>query len=147
MQRNTLLFIVIPALFLLLACNAGPEPIRYGKDECHHCKMTLTDKRFGAELITAKGKVFKFDDLNCLVGFIKEGTVAPEDIAQTVSTDFNKPGAFVDLQKGFFLKNEMIKSPMRADIACFATQSELDLTKTKLGGGEQLAWADLQNQH
>lgn len=32
----------------LQACSIGPEPIRYGKDQCAHCKMTLTDKRYQA---------------------------------------------------------------------------------------------------
>ena len=44
-------------LMSFTSCSAGPEPIRYGQDNCHHCKMTLTDKRFGAEIVTQKGKV------------------------------------------------------------------------------------------
>ena len=51
---------MLVALFSLsafLSCATGPEPIRFGKDNCHSCKMTLTDKRFGAEIVTKKGKV------------------------------------------------------------------------------------------
>jgi len=56
---------------LLTACSHEPDPIRYGKDACAHCKMTIMDKRFSAELITAKGKVFKFDAAECMAGFLK----------------------------------------------------------------------------
>ena len=50
------------ALLLLNGCSKGPKPIDYGNDGCHFCKMTIVDKIHGSELITEKGKVFKFDD-------------------------------------------------------------------------------------
>ncbi len=128
----------------LYACTTGPEPIRYGQDNCQNCKMTLTDKRFGAEIITKKGKVFKFDDLNCLAKFLQAGTESDANIAQIVTVDFKKAGAFVDVQKAFFLHNEAIKSPMRGDVASFADQKDLDAVKAEVGGGKQLNWAELK---
>jgi len=133
----------VAALFALLSftsCDTGPEPIRYGKDNCHHCKMTLTDKRFGAEIVTKKGKIFKFDDLNCLVNFLKSGEVPAENIAQTLSVDFKKTGQFVDVYQAFFLGNEAIKSPMRADVASFSEQKDLDAVKSEIGGGKEMNW-------
>lgn len=132
------------ALLTLSACSTGPEPIRYGKDECFHCKMTLTDKRFGAEVVTDKGKVYKFDDLNCLVNFLKEGTVAEADIAQIVAVDFKKTGSFVDVNQAFFLQNEAIKSPMRADVASFSDKKDLESVKTEVGGGKEMTWAEVK---
>lgn len=70
------------------SCTTGPEPIRYGQDNCHHCQMTLMDKRFGAEIVTDKGKVYKFDDLNCLVNFMKAGAVPETSMAQILAVDF-----------------------------------------------------------
>jgi len=128
------------ALLFFTSCATGPEPIRYGKDNCHQCKMTLTDKRFGAEIVTKKGKVYKFDDLNCLVNFLKSGEVSAENIAQTLSVDFKNTGQFVDVQQAFFLENEAIKSPMRADIASFSQQQDLNAVKAEIGGGKELNW-------
>lgn len=31
--------------------------------------MTISDGRFGAELITDKGRVYKFDDIGCLIRY------------------------------------------------------------------------------
>src|SRR5690606_41654244 len=59
----------------LQACSVGPEPLRYGEDACHSCRMTLMDKKFGAEVVSVKGKVFKFDDMNCMVNFLNSGTL------------------------------------------------------------------------
>ena len=50
----------------LSSCSTEPEPIRIGKDNCQFCKMTISDKRFGAEIVTKKSKIFKFDDQHCL---------------------------------------------------------------------------------
>lgn len=132
------------ALFTFCSCTSGPEPIRYGTDECFHCKMTLTDKRFGAEIVTHKGKVYKFDDLNCLVNFMKEGTVTEAGIAQIVAVDFKKTGSFVDVQQAFFLQNEAIKSPMRGDVASFSDKKDLETVKAEIGGGKEMVWEEVK---
>jgi copper chaperone NosL len=140
------LLIALMAAFHFSACSSGPEPIQYGQDNCHACKMTLTDKRFGCEIVTAKGKVFKFDDLNCLVGYLKDGSIAEKDIAQIVVVDFNKTTQFVDVQNAFFLQSEALKSPMRADVASFSDQNELEMVKMKIGAGKNLNWNEVKAQ-
>jgi copper chaperone NosL len=125
---------------MLCACSSGPEPIRYGQDNCTHCKMTLTDKRFGAEILTQKGRVFKFDDLNCVAAYLREGGIPEKDVAQVLTIDFNKTGSFVNVQNAVLLQNEVIKSPMRADIASFSNKSELEAVRAKIGGGSTLNW-------
>jgi NosL. len=127
----------------LLSCSIGPEPIKYGKDECHHCKMTLTDKRYGAEVVTDKGKVYKFDDLNCLVNFVKSGQVPAAKVAQILTVDFSKSGQFVDVSQALFLENEALKSPMRADVASFSDKKDLESVKQQLEGGTERNWAYL----
>ncbi|MBV6439084.1 MAG: hypothetical protein DYG98_11415 [Haliscomenobacteraceae bacterium CHB4] len=131
-------------LLTFCSCAIGPEPIRYGMDECFHCKMTLTDKRFGAEIVTKKGKVYKFDDLNCLVNHLESGEIAADQIAQTVTVDFKKTGTFVDVQQAFFLHNEAIKSPMRADIASFSDKKDLEALKAEVGGGKEMSWEEVK---
>lgn len=130
----------------LNACSTGPEPINFGQDSCHACKMTLTDRRFGAEIITDKGKVFKFDDLNCLVGYLKSGEIPAQNVATILAVDFSKAGAFVAVKQGFFLQNDAIKSPMRADIGTFSSKEAMEKVKNTLGGGKELSWAELQNE-
>ena len=128
------------ALLPLASCSSGPEPIRYGQDNCHACKMTLTDRRFGAEIVTVKGRVYKFDDLNCMVDYLKSGNIAAENIAQVVVVDFQKTGSFVDVESAFFLQNEALKSPMRGDVAAFSAQPDLDAVKATVGGGKEMKW-------
>jgi copper chaperone NosL len=94
--------------------------------------------------VTKKGKVFKFDDLNCLSNYLKSGEVTTENIEQVVSVDFKKTGSFVDAQKAFFLHNEAIRSPMRADIASFSDIKDLEVAKAEVAGGKVMNWEEVK---
>lgn len=141
---------MLPPLVVVLimgGCTSGPEPIRYGSDACVFCKMTLSDQRFGAELITKKGKVFKFDDLNCLGSYLHSGVVEQPETAQLVAVDFAIKGQFVPIEQAFFLQHEAIKSPMRSDIAAFSTRDDREKIKTLLGGGKEMDWPAVLLSH
>ena len=74
------LALVIAALPGLQACSGGPQPIQFGTDNCDNCKMTLVDRHYGCEIVTKKGKAYKFDDLNCMMAFLKKTTVLAEQV-------------------------------------------------------------------
>jgi copper chaperone NosL len=115
---------------LLTACSHEPDPIRYGKDACAHCKMTIMDKRFSAELITAKGKVFKFDAAECMAGFLKENPAIAGDAKSVfLVNDFSKPGQFTDARKSFFLRDSSLSSPMGGNLAAFLSRSAAEAAK------------------
>lgn len=139
--------VLLFAVLLFGNCTSGPEPIRYGSDACAFCKMTLSDQRFGAELITQKGKVFKFDDLNCLGSYLHSGVVERPETAQLLAVDFVAKGQFIPVEKGFFLQHEAIKSPMRSDIAAFSSRDEREKVKTQLGGGKEMDWTAVLSSH
>ena len=124
----------------LTSCDAGPEPMRYGKDECTDCKMIISDQRFGAEIVTKKGRVLKFDDLGCMTAFLKRGGVVEGDVKMRVVADFNRPNVFIPVEQALFLKNDALKSPMRSDCAAFPTEAELLKVKEQMGAGQQALW-------
>lgn len=123
----------------LASCSAKPEPIVYGKDGCHHCKMTLMDERFGAELVTKKGKVYKFDDVNCMVKFLNEGQVAEADIAHSLVVDYARPGTLISSHTATYVKSEAIKSPMASNVAGFSSAESAE-TFNRQWQGDQLTW-------
>lgn len=130
---------------LMASCSVEPEPIQYGKDACHHCKMTLMDNKFGAEIVTSKGKVFKFDDTNCLLNFMNNGEVKEQDIAHVLTTDFASPGVLIDAKSALYVKSEHIKSPMASNIAAFNNSTTLQ-SHNETWKGEQLNWTDLTSK-
>ena len=115
---------------LLTACGHAPDPILYGKDACAHCKMTIMDKRFSAELITAKGKVSKFDAAECMAGFLKENPAIADDARSVfLVNDFTVSGQFSDARKCFFLRDSSLSSPMGGNLAAFLSRSAAEAAK------------------
>jgi copper chaperone NosL len=113
------LFILFTILFV--ACSNQPQPINYGTDECAECKMTIMDKKFGAELISAKGKVFKFDDWVCMIGFIKNGGIAENEINKRLVLNYQTENSFIDAEKAVYYVTEDLHSPMNGNAAAFQT--------------------------
>lgn len=130
---------------LMLSCKAEPRPISYGNDNCHHCKMKLMDPVYGAEVVTQKGKVFIFDDVNCLMSFLESNEVSQEDIKHVLVADYDKPESLTDAKIAFYLKSDKFKTPMASNIIAFSDFETLESYKSQ-HGGVYLAWGELVTQ-
>lgn len=111
----------IPTLFFA-SCNPKAEPIVIGKDACHYCKMNISDARFGGELVTKKTRVYKFDDLHCLIAFSRTGEVPDKDIALKLVSNYEAPNELLDMNSAIFLKGGELKSPMNGNVAAVKTE-------------------------
>lgn len=110
---------LVVIIISLAGCAVGVQPVNYGKENCELCKMTIMNNQFAAELITKKGKVFKFDDIHCMALYIKNVPVDKENINQLFITDFSMPGKFINAGNAVFIKSENLRSPMEGNIAAF----------------------------
>lgn len=131
MQRLKQLSIVA-LLLILTSCNVGPQAINYGSDGCHFCKMTIVDKVHAAEIVTKKGKVYKFDATECMIHFMNEFDV--NDIKLYLSNNYTEPEALIDATKATFLISENIPSPMGAFLSAFKTEAEAQKFQSEQGG-------------
>ena len=144
MKRTGPILLGIAGLVWLSGCAPEPRPIAYGTDACHSCKMTLAEKTFGGELVTRKGKVYVFDDLNCMLSFYHKD-VEPGDLAFTLVVDYEHPGQFLNAGETFFVKSEALRSPMAGNVAAFKTYDHAMNYKRK-NGGILLGWAEVTTQ-
>ncbi|WP_458627894.1 nitrous oxide reductase accessory protein NosL [Winogradskyella sp. PC D3.3] len=119
-------------LLLFLSCNVGPEPINYGSDSCQFCTMTIVDKVHAAEIVTQKGKVYKFDATECMINFIKDFDAT--EIQLYLSNNYTEPEALIDATKATFLISEQIPSPMGAFLSAFKNKSDAEKTQADKGG-------------
>jgi copper chaperone NosL len=128
-QHRTLPVAKALALFscvaILSSCTTGPDPISLGNDQCAFCKMNISDNRFGGELITRKGKVYKFDDAHCLMNFIGTGEVDKGSVAIVYFINFSSPHDLIKSDQAFLLKGELINGPMNGNIAAFSNQDSM----------------------
>jgi copper chaperone NosL len=132
-------------LVFFTSCTGQPEPFKIGTDVCHLCKMGITDVKFGGEVVTDKGKVFKFDDAGCLIRFIKSGGIEQKAISQTVVMNYEKQNDFINVDKAVLITSPITKSPMGFNIAAF---SDPDAAAKLIAGtnGKIFTWKELYNQ-
>jgi copper chaperone NosL len=88
--------------------------------------MAVSDKRFGAEIVTFKGKVYKFDDVQCLLSFITSANLTKNEIVNVYFVDFCAPHALVQEKESFLLKSDLFQSPMNGQIAAFSNKDSME---------------------
>ncbi len=134
---------ILNCILLVTACgDSGPQPIQFGKDGCQFCKMTIMDPKFGAELITSKGKVFKFDDVNCLVQYMDEIKESDRSDSRLYVIDFHTQNALIDANSARYIKTAEVKSPMASGIAAFSNEI-IHNEYLEKWQGDNLLWTDL----
>lgn len=141
-MKNFVLLPIIFSLSLLQACTVKPEALVYGKDMCHACKMTLVDTKYGAEILTKKGKVYKFDDVNCLLNFYASDYEEKSNIQQILVIDFAMPEQLIEAGTAHFVRAEAIRSPMASGVAAFSTIEGLNSYNNQWNG-ELLTWDEV----
>ncbi len=137
LKKSKKLTAIVIALILsttISSCSTASEPIKLGTDNCSFCQMTISNSRFGAEIVTKKGKAFKYDDLICLSSDIKKRNLTPEIIKDIYSTDFCGTHQLTNIQKSFFMQNNDLRSPMGGNVASFANLDSLNFYVSQMNG-------------
>ena len=129
---------------IITSCDVGPEPLKFGVDACYACKMTLADTKFGAEIVTKKGKVFKFDDVNCMIGFYSSGYEPQDNIAHVLVVEFDRPENLIDARSAFYVRSEEVRSPMGSNVAAFGGNEDL-MSYNEKWHGTLHTWEELKS--
>lgn len=141
---STLVLFFAP--FIFSSCSTKPEPFIVGQDHCYNCKMGIVDLKFGGEVVTKKGKIYKFDDMNCMIGFLSPGSLEEKDIKSKLVMNYEKPNEFIDVSKAWFLTSPEIKSPMNSHIAGFISKE--NAAKLTGGSNNDIAnWSEIFNRN
>lgn len=133
---------VMICTLLLQSCHSGPEPIVTGRDNCYFCKMTITDVKYGAEVVTQKGKVYKFDDVHCTLAFLKAKMIEEKEIKDIYLVDFASDHSLVKAGQSFLLQSEDIHGPMNGNVIAFKNEDSLKGTAMQLKGAS-ITWDKL----
>lgn len=128
---------------LFTACNVSPKPIEYGTDACHFCDMTIVDKQHASQLVTAKGKAYKFDAIECMVHSLQDEFKETEMAHQLVA-NFNEPGNLMDAANASYLVSEKLQSPMGANLSAFLDKESGKKAQQEYTG-ETYTWKEIQD--
>jgi copper chaperone NosL len=132
-------------MIVLLGCEVKPDPIVYGRDACAFCQMNIVDQAYGSELVTSKGKVFKFDAVECLINYQNQNNVLDEDLSFKMVNAFDARGEFVHAEKSMFLRSPKLPSPMGKFITPFKSHQEAEVAQSQYGG-KLYSWSELANK-
>lgn len=126
-------------ILLLVGCKIEPQKIDYGKDICNFCKMTIVEEKHAAEIVTKKGRAYKYDAIECLINETNE--LDKSKIALFLVTDYTQPKVLINANEATFLVSKDIKSPMGAYLSAFS--NKLDAKKYK---GKIYNWNEIQKR-
>ena len=129
-------------LNLLFSCSIEPSKIEYGKDACHYCKMTIVEETHAAQIVTKKGKPYKYDAIECLLNDFENRE--EKDIALFLVTDYLTPKKLIDAKTATYLISKNIKSPMGANLTAFTQKENAEKYVTN-GTDKIFNWVELQN--
>ncbi|WP_410004932.1 nitrous oxide reductase accessory protein NosL [Aequorivita nionensis] len=127
---------------LLVSCNVSPQHIEYGTDACHYCNMTIVDRQHASQVVTTKGKAFKYDAIECMVHSLQDD-LKDTEIALHLVADFDQPGKLMDATMASYLVSDKISSPMGANLSAFENEKAGEKAKEKFTG-ELYSWEKIQ---
>lgn len=123
-------------LIFILGCTGDkPEPVEFGKDSCAHCRMIISDHRFGGEIKTKRGKVYKFDSIECLKSF-----KSTDDNATIYLLDSFHKGRFVMADSAYLQEDPSLHAPMGKGYLVSASNEDFKKSAAK---EKTLRWSDI----
>ncbi|MFO7589131.1 MAG: hypothetical protein R6X22_13870 [Gemmatimonadota bacterium] len=131
------------ATLLSAGCGpAGPVPIVVGEDVCDHCVMAIEEPRFAAELVTERGRIYRFDAIECLAGYVLERAGEDPLVADAGLwvTDVRAPGAWLRVEEARFLRSPEIPSPMGMHLAAVPAEAGAAAGPFVPADAESLTW-------
>ncbi len=134
-MNNILKFAVVISFISLVSCkNEGPQKINFGKDQCEFCKMTIADTKYGTELVTEKGRAYKFDDISCMKKY-EEQNAEKIGKAKLFVPDFTTSELF-PIEQATLISGGELTSPMGGNTATFKDKTQALQQAEKLGASQ-----------
>ena len=128
-------------LLMIFSCTIAPDTIYYGEDICSACKMTIVDRQHAAQSVTTKGKVFKYDAIECMVRNMEDESM----YKYLLVSDYQDPGNLIDADKAIYLVSEKISSPMGANLTAFSSE-ENALRSVSTGPENLFTWQEIRHK-
>ena len=98
------------------------EPVALAREDmCAYCKMAISEKRYAAEFIDSEGQTFKFDDIGCMLNFVRSKKGAMK-IAAYFVMDFDER-QWTKADDAYYVRSSELATPMNGGIIAFKNQS------------------------
>jgi copper chaperone NosL len=143
-KKSTWILFLMCALFFVSCSNNQPEQLQLNTDTCYFCQMGISDANFGCELITSKGRVYKFDDLHCMFNYVDEQSAL--EVAHYFVNDYGKNNVLINAKNAWYVHSEKTKSPMGGNTVAFSNK-QMALQKAASLQTTAINWQNLKLNH
>jgi len=143
-MKKSLLIVVLGSILLFSCVSKTAQPIQLNVDNCDFCKMTITNAHFATQLITEKGRCYKFDDVMCMIQYSKIDETTKN--ATFYVTNFANENQFIAAEKAYYLQGGTINSPMRGNTIALSTGLEVTSYQKKFNA-QTTTWNKIYAQH
>lgn len=109
MMRRAAMAATLFATASLMGCAPSVPEVAWDRDDCDYCRMTVSDRRFGAAAISAKGRTLHFDSIECLAAWVD---AQPSPPRSTWLADASAPGTLLPVSALRFHRTAVGTSPM-----------------------------------
>ena len=106
--------------------------------------MTIVDQQHAAQYVTAKGKQFKFDAIECMLNEFSE--ITTDDVSVILVSDYGDPGKMTEARNATYLISPEIKSPMGAFLSAFSDEEKAKKTLLE-NSGKLYTWATIKEKY
>ncbi|MDD5373164.1 MAG: hypothetical protein PHO62_07030 [Sulfurimonas sp.] len=113
--------------FIFLGCQdkieSGAAKINWDRDMCDRCVMVLSDRKHTIQLRDPSSKkVYKFDDIGCMVLWFNEEKIAYKDSVQIWITDAIS-GEWIDARSAFYTTQNV--TPMAYGFSAYKNKESI----------------------
>jgi copper chaperone NosL len=105
--------------------------------------MNIVDKAHAGQVVTSKGRAYKFDAIECMINYLKDN--AQVDYAHMLVADFSQPGELIPASDAKYLISKDIPSPMGMFLSAFPNEASLNNTLKKVNG-KSYTWDQIQDE-
>lgn len=114
-------------IFFFLGCekkdSVGPSNIHWDRDMCDRCVMVISDRKNTLQFQDTKSKkIFKFDDIGCMILWFKEGNAQYENGSKIWITDFES-GEWIDARGAFYTEGNI--TPMGFGFSAYKSKESI----------------------
>jgi hypothetical protein len=110
---HRVILVVFGPLFLS-ACNleteTGPGKVRWDREACTRCIMTISDPNFSAQIrggpAGKKQELIKFDDLGCAVIWLDQQNWKDDPLVE-IWVNQHQTGEWIDARQARYVKNQL----------------------------------------
>lgn len=139
---NTPAKILASALLVMMLNGFAEKPVEImpEADSCASCRMSVDNLSLASELILADGDVKKFDELGCMVNYVKASRLQREKVKALFVHDF-WTRKWLPLEAATLVKSRF-RTPMGHGILAFDSLDGAKRLDPK-HGGKPIHWEEL----